>query len=763
MSTRTLYVTCNARPVRLALLVDNPDPATLEHVFRINTLLWGGRLNPIVVLDGTTRKQVGVHYAYETLPYEQEVLLLLKEFDPDILINYSNSSLPLSLAPFKERIFPPERLRWNPWGQQEIMYFVEVWPFLERYWRREFRFLQKPNEKYGYIDLAPPGQQMTYLIARFGSYPDGHNGNSVLATNFAGKLVTYNEAFRKSFALGEWVFPIGITTLQLDIRSPATFGGYIFFLLNPQNMFEIVDYWNLRASGYRVFPLPIGHYQDFADSAKAFAERSIYPINRNVMNSPEVVKGRSVEDSQLDDAGAWIRSLDVKAEMLSLKGWVPRFGERGDRVSPEIEVRPTISKESSEIVVLNNGYGTLQGPVPDCEFQGPSFSQHWATELQLSASGDEERTFRLPWLHPGCDMLVNQNVGHGLGPDAARVSKQGIVVIRRGDRESIWIQEPKVTEVLQGYLKDGGFKYLKTSSPGLALERIIEQMGGLLSCGVFQNSGVREIIEELADGSAMNAETVRKMIHRTLSVSQDERQQTFEAVLRKLISTKILRQGLQLQCDRCQRHDWYHLTDLGEDFKCRKCFHIQPVPLLDKRPWYYISDGLFRLEGKVAGCLTTVLSLLFLRVFLEHGMRYTSSFEYTDGSDAAERDFAVFATELLQDDVDVIIGECKTSKELEDKEKNDIEQLGARTGAYLAFSKLSREFTEGDKLFFERLVTSGQKPILLTRKHLEMSYLEVSKYGVEKHWGGRHAELASRLTIREVLGDEFADKLRLWT
>src|SRR5208337_2548637 len=128
---------------------------------------------------------------------------------------------------------------------------------------------------------------------------------------------------------------------------------------------------------------------------------------------------------------------------------------------------------------------------------------------------------------------------------------------------------------------------------------IIEQLGGVHAGSVFQNRGVRKIIEELADGSPMHAETVRKMIHTTLSVPENERQRRFAAILGQLVSRKILRQGLFLQCDKCQRRDWYHLSDLGEEFKCKKCFHLQPVPLLDKRPWYYVSDGLFRLEGKM--------------------------------------------------------------------------------------------------------------------------------------------------------------------
>jgi hypothetical protein len=51
MSTQTLHVACNARPMRLAFIVDKPEPTVLEEVFRLNTLLWGGLFNPAVVFD----------------------------------------------------------------------------------------------------------------------------------------------------------------------------------------------------------------------------------------------------------------------------------------------------------------------------------------------------------------------------------------------------------------------------------------------------------------------------------------------------------------------------------------------------------------------------------------------------------------------------------------------------------------------------------------------------------------------------------------
>jgi hypothetical protein len=335
--------------------------------------------------------------------------------------------------------------------------------------------------------------------------------------------------------------------------------------------------------------------------------------------------------------------------------------------------------------------------------------------------------------------------------------------MQRGDHNNLWIEEPKVTAVLRAYLKDGGFEYLKTSTPGLTLERIVEQLGGLLPCTVFQNSGVRELVEKLADDSRTPANNVYRIICKSIPSDAVDRQQIFKSILSRLVDAKVLRQGFELQCKRCQRHDWYHLSDLDEDFRCKKCFHTQQVPNLDGKSWFYVSDGLFRLEGKVAGSPTTVLSLLFLEHFVSHNVTYVPSFDYADGATQGERDFALFSTDFLGGDLDVVIGECKSLQEMKENQREAIMRLGERTGAYLAFSTLSDEFTSDDKLFFERLVFAGQKPILLTRKHLEMPYLEIGEYRRDVHWYGRGAELLFRLTIKEVLGDEFAKKHWLQT
>ncbi len=650
---------------------------------------------------------------------------------------------------FKDRTFTKEALRWDPWGKGEVPFFLEVWPFLRNYWRSEVRFSKEPPHKFAYME--PDGPFKTYLTARLGAFADNDEGKKVLVEHFGAKLVAYDEEFRKA-PKSEWVFPIGTTAFDLRIPSPKPRSSDIFFLMDPTQMHDVVDYWNLRAAGFRVFSLPIDCYKDYQEPAKAFARWSMDPSVPKPFAGPTVVKGRSIEDDASIQVGQWLGSLDSEL-MPVVMGWVPRFGVRADRIQPDIQIRAATAKDVSLNIMMSETAGEIQFP-PPCELSDGDQDQHWAIDLTAFGTSDET-TFRLPWLKPSCDEVAEYSFGHSFGPAASRVSKYGIVVMARGDHDHSLVNEPKVLDVWKAYLKDSGFTYLKTSSAGVALERIIEQLGGLYRCQIFQNAGVRELVHVLSDGSPKPAQFVQQAIYKAIPAKEKQGKAGRE-ILEGLISQQLLRQGFELQCEKCQRHDWYHLSEIAEQFKCKKCFHVQLVPLLDRQTWSYVSNGLFRLEGKMAGCATTILALIFFRACLGFGTKIVSSFDYTGPAGAGERDFAIFSADTLREDVDVIIGECKTALDLKDKEKKDIKEMALATRAYVAFATDAAEFSEADKAYFKELVEAGIKPVLLVRKHLEMSYMETGNYRHRAVALRSGVEALYRLTVIDTLGDEFA-------
>jgi hypothetical protein len=770
-TAQALLVNYNVRPVRVAFLMAKPEHEVLQEIINVNTLLWGGMLNPIVVLDGSTRPAE----AYASYTYDEGVVRLLKEFDPDVLINFSAAEVPPYLDLFKHRIFDRSSLRWDPWGRGEINFFLEVWPFLSRYWKQVHQFLKKPELEFSYADISTAGNMKTYLSARFGSYPNDE-GYKILAENFGATPFAYDEDFRKSFKLRQKTFPIQLTTFGLNVLNPGFFHSHSYFLMDPTNVFDIVDFWNLRAAGSRVFALPAPHYRDFEKSIVAFGEEATYPINESVMNYPTVIKARSLTEEFLIEVGQWIAGLGVKG--IACQRWVPLWGERGYRISKEIDVRPPSAEDVNQTVLMTNGFGSLEVTSPECEFRESASSQHWAIDLRVFGSGDDEHTWRLPWLNPECDEYLNARVGHGHQLTATRVSKHGIAAIRRGERDSLSLHEPEINDVLKAYLRGHGVSYLKVSSPGLALERILEQMGGLFGCRAFQNPGVRGVIEKLSNGAPMHVETVRRTILRDTRMGRKQQIKAAQQLLEGLIQKRVLRQGLEFQCERCQRWSWYGLDEFGDEYKCKRCFHTQPVRMLGENPWQYTSDGLFTLPGKMAGCLAAATALVCLRYFIDDDFKIVPSFDYQDGVNDAERDFAVFTSGFLEDDVDVVFGECKTAEyfadearsatasalpDLEQKERDDMRRLGKLTGAYLAFCTLAPDFSDADKEFFGQLVKDKQRLILLTKTHLEMDHSAASAYENKARGAPlRGMERLSRLTVIDCLGEGFAKEQRIW-
>lgn len=111
MGTTTIDARCNARPTRLAFILPTPDRARLLEVFTRTTTLWGGRFNPIVILDGKAQRVEGQHYALGGRdPYLTRQANLLREFDPDLLIAPTGAAILLD----KPRRSLQDRMKFKP-------------------------------------------------------------------------------------------------------------------------------------------------------------------------------------------------------------------------------------------------------------------------------------------------------------------------------------------------------------------------------------------------------------------------------------------------------------------------------------------------------------------------------------------------------------------------------------------------------------------------------------------------------------------------
>jgi hypothetical protein len=768
MATMTIEARCNARPTRFAFILSYPDRATLFSVIARATSLWGGLFNPIIILDDSTRKTAGVHYTMlPPDPYVRVQSDTLKAFDPDLLINYSGNPLPFELKAWQHRTFPAEDLDWRPLNTNVRSYFVDIFPILHDLWEKEFNGVASPRFKLKFIDKAE-AEKSLFLAARFGLYSSDEY-YEFLRKNFNAEAFSYDADFRSTRWPRDFQSLLGLTASYCRPTRQRVH-SHAFFLLNPEDAFDVIDYWNLRASGTYLFPLTLENYQECANPIRDFGAASTYPINETVTNYPTIIKAPSIKDEELEAVRRWISEQDL-VKSLMMMGWVPHYHKEVYGVVNEIEIDQLRGFAANSVGVLVDGYGKIQGPTPSFLARDNVFG-HWSMDISFSTFRTPDACYRLPWLNSGCDALVSQRMGSSFGMEATRVSQNGIVTRHDGNSGDLRVSPITATEAVRSFLEGRDVEYLGTSSPGLALTRIIEMMDELYKCEIFQNLAIRETLEGLSTGKYLLATAVVGNVAKSLRgyklygepATQPQICERAQGLLSRAIEASVLRVGLVFQCSRCQRHNWYAVTDFDKHYNCKSCFSREETPRLDTTKWYYASDGLFRSANKLDGNMTILLTLAFFEQLLDHDINYAPSFEYKLDGELHEMDFGIIASKMIRPDVEMIFGESKSGAALKEEERKKLKAFGERTGAYLCFCTLADDFEDTDKEFFKELYEAGIKIIMLPRFFLEMDSFEFSRFRSTNNPGRSSTEpdWLMRLTIVRTLGDGFANKHHIW-
>lgn len=172
--------------------------------------------------------------------------------------------------------------------------------------------------------------------------------------------------------------------------------------------------------------------------------------------------------------------------------------------------------------------------------------------------------YTLPWLNSGCDSLVSSKIGSSMDMDASRVSREGIVTRHDGDSGDVRIAPITAVDAVGAFLQGKEIEYLRTSTPGLAHMRIIEMLDGFYKCEVFQNSAIRELLEELATGQHRLGKEVRGAVKKSLKnykryhqpANPQQVSERAESLISRAIEATVFRVGVEFQCSRCKRYHW---------------------------------------------------------------------------------------------------------------------------------------------------------------------------------------------------------------
>ena len=736
-------VQINTRPLRHAFLVDPTDVDSLQRVIEINTFLWGGKFNAIIP---TFQDSPENWYDCDNINPQDIVSGYLNNFDPDCVVPMGRcSDYTLNLGG-REVIDHPSIFFVAAQIQGTAGYGISLFETLSHYIKNnefEFEIMGTPLEicmpRFG--DLSHP-----LLSSLFGTLPE--NITEILEQKFQNYLgvesvnisvSNYVEFIKnQTHHSPEYLFTDQVRSRRAYLMGINSLGfsrfgsSSVIFFFDAKKPIDIIDYWNLRATGRTVYAIPKHFAQE--ESVRSFV---LDLIGRNDASS---------DDAEADST-AWIRDFEfahrvIKSSFVSDEEFLGFFNEffnssqyiqfQGDYPSmwgklPVDDTRAMRSFSAGtayhDIFDLPSNDGVIVKTLAPHIKNHSSFTHtpRFANEIYVSVYNDKLiATSVLPEGFKDMSLFFESDTN-------VRASKNNLVrfVYEPEYQYQIWLPPPEV--IFDSWMKSHGWE-IEISNAGHILAQIIKRLGIQFS-QVFAIKGVINLLDKMNNGKSLSQEKLWAKLNRILQErSNDGENLEFDAadILKKLVNANVLQPGMRMGCPNCNQWSWYSVEDVEYMLKCPECFGTFDFPYKprDEVKWAYRTIGAFDSPNKSEGTFTV---LLLLRLFSDRQMlngsmtplmsfnlkKQNTSDKDDEKIDGKEVDLALFFQMLGRDSVETIFAECKTFGSFKDGHIEKMEILGKRfPDAILTFAKLSN-LTAEEKHNLSDLVNRSSNPILI--------------------------------------------------
>jgi hypothetical protein len=672
------------RPIRFAFLVGHEDADAFRKAVQLNTVLWGGMFNAIIPVFDVTPES----WAKEQTP-DQIVRGYLDAFEPDFVVTASGiDAEQFGVAPYAKADLD-EMLTTNGFVARGLS-MMDVYRWLHR---NQPRLMHRAPPALRHPKPIDPALSLL-AAAVFGDYPGAPLGYFEVGFRELGGEETQLDVGSYRSSLRDERSPLSLGLEGLD---DVGFSGprRTFLLVDPTRPGDLIDFWNLRAVGWRVVAVPIGWSQAFAaEVVAAMQDAGELDAQHAAFFRPCVMTARSVSQPALEGFVAAIHQ--VNATLVVTRSWMPRIWEdraRDADHATRIDVWAGDSRIDAEI---NGDWLSFRAA-------GPPFAEDWWGGQPRFACVVELRSYDMPELA----QVIPADIGdldallRWAGPaHMLRVGTEGLALL--ADRKDVGVtwSVPEGFRVFAEWLRPKGTVAL--SSAGKVAQRFISILGGPEHTRLVMEVAV---IEALADAARSPSHDIPYgQLSGLLKQSLGKRQELVDRRIAEMVRRKVLKLGLRLQCETCSRHDWFPLDGLREQLTCMFCLSEMPFPCAKppKNPcWSYRPLGPFAVDDHANGAHAVAAAIRTLRGFNSNAeTTWIPSFTLTNGSLALEADFAMLwkAIGPLRGCPSLILGECKTFKRFLPE---DIERMRSLARLFpdsvLVFATLNDELLESER------------------------------------------------------------------
>ena len=654
---------------------------------------------------------------------------LLEAFQPDLLVE-TKPGLAHQVRFDKDRVISLDQFyEVDEHGRRE--YGIDMRAICAALYDEESRFVQRHPPRV--IQPQPTDKRYDLLFAAvFGEFPT-EGSLADCQKHFHGALDAKEqevqpEEFHKLFAPTD-LYPLRVGAYQLVTHRRGHTPDPMLFYMNEREPYDIIEYWNLRALGWRIRPLP----RSLVRKLTSYCEKFIaevhrpYPPPSNVCEDASFLCSRSCPFEEME---AYVSSLKRPSSyFVTIDPRVPRLWEEWGRHANHAEPQTVeFETEPTDAVSMGN-FLSVTTVLPEFLQEHQALTSHHACTNVLES------------LPGGATVIPWQSIDKGflagyLRDENIWVGREGICTTSGAYRSSRHLRLPSSFNVFSAWAQKNGLE-IDLSPAGRVAEQVISALGGLDDVRMIGNEELIKVFDRMANGTldvevsgenptGSEKRRLRKgsvplwQIQQLLKRAHDDNAYISENHLNALLRSNVLILGLEVPCSECEQTTWFALDQLGTKLKCSRCLRQFDFPLTkpNQNMWSYRVQGPFAVEDYAHGAYCVALALQFLVDKVSRECTWIPSFKLRTkggGLVETEADLGAFVRpggfSDLTDPV-LMFGECKTFGDFDSRDYKRMRALAKLfPGSIICFCTLKSELTKAEKARIAALARQGRKSL----------------------------------------------------
>lgn len=741
-------LTSTLRPIRIGFVIPPWDRQAALEAMRISSFLWGGTYNPIIPyhqrLDRKNPFFMGAKNAREVFDG------YLQAYDPDFIVRLGSAKkADLDLGNYRE--IEAKTILGGVSDDGTPGYGIGLFEILGYLLKEEFRFVRRNDVTFDIPDVA----DSLLWTSIFGGLPSSltRDAEDYLKHFPNYQKVSCGQDSYVDLFRSENHFLRRLTNLNIECRVRSFSNDWIY-LMDGSSVEDVVFYWNLRALGWRILPVPM--VASSIDSVRSFVvtsiEKNYWPHrgNPSLFNHTTLLKAPSLDTK---DHEAFADSLKLKPEKgdgfgkLTRQAWIPRVWSEWDR-RRNGGGRGEIRVEKREIrlaPVENRFYVPPLMPKFAAEFSRHG-TPRCANELEPRVYG--ETGIYAEVIPQGGPALV-QATG-GLFVRDLRCSADGPVLLVDHSMFDHRLELPEAESIFKAWFKERGWN-VDLSDNGFIVKHILKQFGGIWETNWLTEESVIKLLHEIASKKWLSEDAFRGLVHQTANQIDFA---DAERLTKWLVDGKVITLGIELQCPQCRQRSWYSVRESDYEVRCDQCLENFALPQASPKEirWAYRGHGAFTSKYGTQGGLAVILTLRSFNTPSMDQITPMLSFVGTKEDQIAEVDLALLTKRIRGGfpEQNVIFAECKSYNKFSRVDIDKMEHFAQQfPGAAMVFSTLRRELTQNEINMLTRVAKRGWRkrskgdafsPLLILTGNELFSYTE--PWNTWRKLGGRYARYA---------------------